>query len=292
MEFSGYNIFIEKKGVLMGKKQKEPLAAILLSVILPGAGQAYAGEVKRGVVFFLAFVFLELCAAFYLLSPSVRLNAFSCVIILGLAAFWVFILKDSYLAAKKHNEAHGMKAGLTPKKKLMFSGGLLLVIAVYLLFTRFIVSNYLRFYNAPPDSMEPTIYKGEVLLVNLLSYKRSQPQRGDIVLYRYPKDPSRIYMNRIIGFPGESVLLKDHRIFINGEQLKDNWAVKVRHYNAGRLARRNMPPVAVPQDSYYVLGDNAARSQDSRFWGCVTKSSLIGKVFKRFYPFKRSGPID
>jgi signal peptidase I len=99
-------------------------------------------------------------------------------------------------------------------------------------------------------------------------------------------------MHRVVGLPGESVELKNHRILINKVQLEDDWAIKIRHYNRGKFAQKGSPSVIVPQDSYYILGDNSARSQDSRFWGCLARSDLIGKVFKRYFPLHRSGTIE
>jgi signal peptidase I len=276
----------------MEKKAKEPFLAVLLSLILPGAGHVYAGKIKKGFFFFLALVFLKLCFTVYFLNPSIKLSNLLYAFILIATAFWVFVIIDSYLTAKKHNDSQQLTVSLRPSKRILFSAGILIVFIAYFLAGWFITRNILWFYEAHPDEMEPTVYKDDRVFVSLLAYKKSPPERGDIVLYRYPQEPSKIHMHRIIGFPGESVLLKDHLIFINGEQLEEKWAVKVRHYNAGKLARRKMPAVVVPQDSYYVLGDNAARSQDSRFWGCIPKSNLIGKVFKRYYPFNRSGPID
>jgi signal peptidase I len=140
--------------------------------------------------------------------------------------------------------------------------------------------------------MEPTIYQGERLLIDLQAYKASPPERGDIVLYRHPLKPGQLCLHRIVGFGGESVVLRDHKIVINGSKLTEPWAVKVRHYNGGPLARKGMKPVVVPQGSYYLLGDNASRSQDSRSWGCLPKELVLGRALKIYYPFERSGPVE
>ncbi len=177
------------------------------------------------------------------------------------------------------------------KIKKSFLVVLLVLVAPGLLIS-FLWAYVLRSFTALPDSMEPTIYAGDRMLVDLTAYKMAVPKRGDVVVYRYPKNPAKCYFHRIVAFPGESVELKDHRIRINGVELKEAWAIKVRHYNGGKLAKKGMKPVIVDPDSYYVLGDNAARSEDSRAWGFLPKKNVIGKAFKIYYPFDRLGPVE
>jgi signal peptidase I len=140
--------------------------------------------------------------------------------------------------------------------------------------------------------MEPTIFKQDRLLIDLKAYKKGVPKRGDVILYRYPLQKDKIYFHRIAGLPNESIEIKDHKIYINGIKLADSWAVKIRHYNGGKLSAKGARKEVIPQDSYYVLGDNSARSQDSRYWGALQKEYIIGKAVKIYYPFNRSSPVE
>jgi len=264
---------------------------LLLSLVLPGLGQVYAGKLIKGIIFFLVIISLNLGLVLYFLDPATKITVFWFAAGLISLAIILFVIIDAFLAAKKYNSGHSLSGSITPGKKSSLVLAMVCVLGIYFLAALFFQGNLYRLYAVPPDAMEPTIYKGELVLVDLQAYKRSAVQRGDVVLYKYPQEPDKIYMHRIIGLPGESVLLKDQRVRINKIELKDDWALKIRHYNGGKLAKKGMPAVVVPENSFYVLGDNPARSQDSRYWGCLPKINLIGKAYKIFFPFNRSGPI-
>ena len=280
----------------MDKKVKEPYFAFLLSMLLPGLGQVYAGKPIRGIFLFLIVAALNGGATVYFFNPATKVSLY-CVIPTVLSIVVVlWCLFDSYFSAKRYNAAGGLKRIITPGVRIVFFAAIVSVPLVYYLAARpatsIIQARLCRFYIAPPNSMEPTIYKGERVLVDMTAYKKSAPKRGDVVIYRYPQEPGKIYLHRIVGFPGEAIELKDQKIVINGAKLTESWAAKIRHYNGGKLARKGMKAIVVPQDSYYVLGDDAARSQDSRYRGCLSKEYLIGKAYKIYYPFERSGPIE
>jgi signal peptidase I len=184
------------------------------------------------------------------------------------------------------------KQGQVSRKRKLFLAAIA-GMAVLCLFAAWFVLNYLLFsFTVPPYSMEPSLYPGDRVFVNRLTYRSAIPHRGDIVVYRLPSEPSKVAIHRIIAFPGEAVVLKNHKIIINDIPLTEDWAVKIRHYNGGKLAKKGMKPVIVPQGQYYVLGDNSARSEDSRAWGALPKENIIGKAYRIYYPFNRSGSIS
>ena len=151
-------------------------------------------------------------------------------------------------------------------------------------------------FSIPSGSMEKTLLIGDYLLVNKLSYGiRSPldnkvvipigtPQRGDVVVFIYPKDPSKDYIKRVIGLPGDTVQITNKKVFINGKLYETPQA----HYEDTLIipaprspvetARDNFGPVVVPPKSYFVMGDNRDRSYDSRFWGFVPMDNLRGKA--------------
>lgn len=134
-------------------------------------------------------------------------------------------------------------------------------------------------YIIPSSSMEPTLVPGDRILVNRLAYRFWAPNRGDIVVFSYPLDPKRTFVKRIIALEGETVELRDNQVFINGQNLKESY-LKAGDYPP-------YGPESIPKDKVLVLGDNRRQSGDSRDWGLLPKSDLIGKVWIIYYPFMR-----
>ncbi len=136
----------------------------------------------------------------------------------------------------------------------------------------------------PSGSMIPTLEVGDRVLVCKFWYRFSDPARGQIAVFKYPMDPRRDFVKRIIALPGDVVELKDGMVFVNG-------AVQSEIYVKNRDLFE-MPPVKIPEGSYFCLGDNRPNSQDSRFWGFVPKNYLKGPVFVRYWPLNRLGPVE
>ncbi|MBC7341757.1 MAG: signal peptidase I [Clostridia bacterium] len=132
----------------------------------------------------------------------------------------------------------------------------------------------------PSSSMEPALEPGDRIIVNKILYHFAVPQRGDIVVFRYPVDPSRDFVKRIIGLPGETVEVRNSRVYINGRPLEES-------YLPSQLSYPNYGPIRVPQGSFFVMGDNRPDSDDSRVWGCLPDRYLIGKAVLIFWPLDR-----
>ncbi|MDD4409559.1 MAG: signal peptidase I [Candidatus Pacebacteria bacterium] len=134
-------------------------------------------------------------------------------------------------------------------------------------------------------SMEPNYHSTDYLIIDQVSYRLNQPQRGDVIVFKYPKDPSYKYIKRIIAFPGEAVEIKDTEVLITDttgktfkldesylpQDLKDHWKNNINH-----------TPVLLNKGEYFVLGDNRNYSSDSRVWGVVPEKNIVGKVFFTF----------
>lgn len=134
------------------------------------------------------------------------------------------------------------------------------------------------------NSMYPTLYNEDNLLVDKLSYRFKPIERFDIIVFEYPHDKDTHYIKRVIGLPGETVQIVDGKIYINGEVLDENYG-----YETMRDAKRAAEPITLGEDEYFVLGDNRNDSSDSRsdLVGNVKKSQIVGKAFVRIYPFNR-----
>ncbi|MBO8464005.1 MAG: signal peptidase I [Firmicutes bacterium] len=130
----------------------------------------------------------------------------------------------------------------------------------------------------PSESMENTIMTGDRLIALRTAYWFSDPERGDIVVFHYPDDETDLYIKRVIGTPGDTVEGKDGKVYVNGEELEEPYIKEEIEEDFG--------PYTVPEDSYFMMGDNRNESWDSRFWEntYVKKEKILGKAFVRYYP--------
>ncbi len=133
------------------------------------------------------------------------------------------------------------------------------------------------------NSMHPTYKNGEFLMANKISYKFSEPQRGDVIIFKY--SDTQDFIKRIIGIPGDKVMIKDGRIYINDELLDEsNYLEDTVVSNGGSYIHEGQT-ITVNEDQYFVCGDNRTNSSDSREFGPVDVSKIKGKAWIVFFPF-------
>lgn len=125
-------------------------------------------------------------------------------------------------------------------------------------------------------SMQPTLYAGDYVIVNKIAYKLGEPSRGDVVVFHYPPDPGREpYIKRVIGLPGDQVVVRDNQVLVNGVALDEPYINSAPNYDG---------EWSVPEDSLFVLGDNRNNSSDSHSWGMVPLKNVIGKAEVVYWP--------
>lgn len=151
-----------------------------------------------------------------------------------------------------------------------------------------ILAAIIRLFVAQPfyismQSMEPTVLPNDWIIVNMLVYRFHPPQRGDIVVLRYPLDPSRDFIKRVVGLEGETVEIRQNDLIINGKRVDELYLPKVTMADFG--------PEQVPQGYYFVMGDNRGVSSDSRAWGPLPGKNIIGKAFFIYWPPSEIGLI-
>lgn len=134
-------------------------------------------------------------------------------------------------------------------------------------------------YLIPSPSMEPGLAPGDRILVNRLSYRFWAPTRGDVVVFAFPMDLKRTFVKRVIAAEGETVELRDNKVFVNGNAIPEPY-VKPGDYPP-------YGPEIVPEGKVFVLGDNRRESEDSREWGLLPKNYLLGKAWLVYYPIQR-----
>lgn len=134
-------------------------------------------------------------------------------------------------------------------------------------------------------SMEPNFHDGEYLLIDKVSYRFDQPQRGDVVVFISPEDAKLHFIKRVIGLPGEAVEITQNRIFINNNQLQEDYLRRGEQTLISDNFTNDFKTV-IPQDHYFVLGDNRQNSKDSRLIGLIPKQNIVGRSFIVIYPLK------
>jgi signal peptidase I len=179
------------------------------------------------------------------------------------------------------------------------------VVFTALLLAMLIRTFVIQAFKIPSSSMVPTLKVGDHLFVCKFIYGVKipftdfrffdwyKPKRGDIIVFRYPGSPKRDYIKRVIGLPGEQIMIKNKQVYINGKPLKEEYKV---HYSISSIPetlshRDNFGPHTIPPDTYFVMGDNRDNSKDSRFWGDLPLSLIKGKALFIYWPPHRIGLI-
>ena len=157
----------------------------------------------------------------------------------------------------------------------------LIVIAIVVPFRVFIAQPYI----VEGASMDPTFKNGDYLIVDQISYRFEHPERGAVIILKYPVDPSKNFIKRMIGFPGETVNIKDGKVSIktaSGDQVKlDEPYIKYEKVEDFQKT--------LGEKEYFVMGDNRAGSSDSRYWGILPEANIVGRPILRLLPFGSIG---
>jgi signal peptidase I len=131
-------------------------------------------------------------------------------------------------------------------------------------------------------SMEPTLHNGEFVIVNKLAYQLGDPGHGDVIVFRYPRDPNQEYIKRVIGLPGDRVRVINGEVFVNDQRVEEPYIAAAPRYQS---------EWSVPENSLFVLGDNRNNSSDSHNWGPVPLDYVIGRALFVYWPPESWGAI-
>jgi signal peptidase I len=146
---------------------------------------------------------------------------------------------------------------------------------------RFAVQNF----NVDGPSMEPTLHNGELILVDKWTYLFRPPDRGDVIVFVAPPNPNEDYVKRIIGIPGDRITINDTKVIVDGVLLNETYVSPADQGNIFNY--KNINNMLVPQGMYFVLGDDRLRSSDSRDWGFVPRTNIIGRAALIYWPLKQ-----
>ncbi len=131
------------------------------------------------------------------------------------------------------------------------------------------------------QSMEPTFHNGEYILVDKVTYRFHSPERGDVVVFEYPRDPSLDYIKRVIGVAGDHVVIRNAHVYVNNVQLSEPYVAAEPDYS---MSECNYCDVQVPKGDLYVMGDNRNNSSDSHEWGLLPIGNVIGRAWLSYWP--------
>ncbi len=160
--------------------------------------------------------------------------------------------------------------------------------AIMLVFRLFIAEPFI----VSGSSMVPNFHNREYLIVNKITYRLHSPERGDVIVFKYPKDTSQYFIKRVIGLPSEKVQIKDGRVLVFNGQHPDGLLLDEPFLSNDNVTFGRTDITTLGSDEYFVLGDNRQASSDSRVWGIMPKNDLVGKVWLRVFPLQQFGVIQ
>jgi signal peptidase I len=259
-------------------KHKDPWRAAFFSRLLMGLGHLYVGQIPLGLflllVSLLSFVYPLLAIFGFLAAP--------------------FFMYQAYKAAPVRRETSNKLIVMVSIISCIVSP----LLGLFFAFTLRLLVLEARYI--PSGAMEPAINVNDRLIVDKFSYRFSEPQRGDIVVFQ-PTEPLRQmgfkdpFINRIVGMPGETVAIRNNRLVVNGQPLPEPYLMSGELTRVEACNNSNaylVRPQTIPAGSYLVLGDNRQNSFDGRCWGLISRSDIIGKATRRFWPLEHWGLLN
>lgn len=253
--------------------RRRPLVAGLLSFLAAGLGQVYNGQPGKGVLFGLASfagIYLYFLTGLWRTFPGLVGG-----IILGVVfQFWVIV--DAARTAARLKDYRPRKYNTAP----VYLAVALVFLAGHSLERRYIRDSFCEVYTIPAGSMAPALIPGDLIMTDRTAAALADLSRGDLVVFPNPENPAIKFAKRIIGLPGERVLISDKLVFINGRRLNEPYANFELRTDLAPESRppRDFGPQTVPTGRLFVLGDSRDNSNDSRFIGPIERTDLIGKI--------------
>lgn len=285
--------------IVGANKIRKPWIAGVLSLVIPGGGQIYNGNLRAG--FLVPFL---VCLIGYNKLTDIALWG------LGWFAFIAITQIAIYIAVFIHAVCGARNAA-----SVRVSRGYhyFLLVGLYLVLSAPIVffSEKVKTFHIPAASMVPSVFDGDYVVTDLSAFELDRPRPGDLAIFQYPRDPSISYIKRVIAGPGETVEIKNKVLYIDGKKIENIFVPKTEGvklvsdkdvekfleafqeelngrkytvlYNPISKFNSDFGPVKVPENEYFVLGDNRDMSSDSRIWGFVPKENFISKPVYIFF---------
>ena len=269
----------------MKNKPRNPWIAGVLTLLTIGLGHMYSGRIQKGIRLYLGlYILLPVCMIFLFLYPSLA------VILVSLAvgfAYFLYAITDSVQTAKRGRSFYQLKN----YNRWYFYIAVLLAgtFVIQPVLSNFVKKQIIQAYKIPAGSLKPALLIGDQILAKTGFAIKNGVQKGDVIIFSHPRDPSKDFIKRVVAVGGETVEIKEKEIYINHEKINEPYVIHSdsRIIPANLSPRDNMPAVKVPDDSLFVMGDNRDNSHDSRFWGFVETSAGKGKASVIYWSWDR-----
>lgn len=234
-------------------KDRKKLNVLIAGLILPGLGQMYNGELAKGVCFFGLFLMMIIAGLRIVMAfPSASLLTGIVVVALAVLALYVAFSVEAWRIASQKGKGFMLK--WYNKWYYYTAMGMLCSFFITSAAFSYISENIVQFCRIVTESMAPAVVPGDFVIIDKTYYKHNPPKKGDVILYRYPDDRSKLYIKRIGGLPGDTLKLQ------TGD-------------------------VVVPHGHVFALGDNTVHSDDSRHYGPIPLTELLGKARQVYFSF-------
>ncbi|MGI9295836.1 MAG: signal peptidase I [Pseudomonadales bacterium] len=283
---------------------RKRFVAAFLSAMLPGFGQLYNGQINRAIWIFLCFGGIAIPG---IASAALYLPVSTTTIALGLGvlvaiAIWIFSIIDAWRVAAKLTH-YRLKPWQTSG---MYVVSFVICNLILLpLFVGYVRQHQIQAFKIPSDSMTPTVLRGDYLFADM-RYNcptcKIEFERGDVAIFVYPNNRNRLYIKRIIGLPGDEVRIEKGHVFVNGsplsntEELEKDSTSRIetygeRSWRVSRAPESESEPhtLRIPQGQVLVLGDNRANTKDSRHFGTVPLSDVVGRARQVWFSLSDEG---
>jgi len=260
--------------------RRKPWIAGLLSGLQPGLGQLYNGQHKKAIVLALFPFFVVAPVFLWLLIYAPLHPPYNLLLpILLVVAVLVAIVRDAMRVARQQGDTYQLR----PYNKwyIYFAVALFGVFVLQPVIGDS-VKHYVTAFKVPAKSMAPTLVSGDHILIDTsTSWNGKRLERGDIIVFLFPEDETKKFVKRVIGLPGDTIHIRRKTVYVNDTALDDS--AYTQRIDPGFLDEQVSPrdtfgPVTVPADSYFVMGDNRDQSLDSRFFGYVQRSKVVGRM--------------
>ena len=286
---------------------RRPWIAAILSFIMPGLGQVYSGMLPRGLIWML-LCGISSAAGLLILSHSTAYSwNLGCAAGLAQIAIWIAGAIDSYrcaLRCKADYELKDYNRWYVYVLLLLMGTGSLLSYALN------VRDQLIQPFRIPGASMYPTISPRDRLIAVKNAYRDSDPQRGDLVLFANPNNRREFWIKRVIALAGDTVAVKDGNLYVNGAKLslesigpgavsgttgqifdEDNNGAKYRTFISQGPLAPDFPEITVPKYECFVMSDNRNEARDSRYFGPIPITGILGKFNYRYWPITSAGRI-
>jgi signal peptidase I len=255
----------------MIKKKLNPFVSAICSILYPGMGQVYNGQLKKGICYLVAdYLIFIIIITVHLLSTF---SGFITALIL-IITWFLFVLYDSIFTAVKIKEKEVNRFN----RWYIYVLFIIICVIANIPIVSFVQSNDYHIFRIPTSGMEPKLCYNDYIVVNISGNDSLKP--GNVIVFKNPYLTKNLLVKRCIAIRGQKVVFNNNSIFIDGKRL-ENIFISKEDYNSGDTAFSK--PITVPEDYCFVLGDYFANSLDSRHFGCIPINSIVGKPLYIFW---------